>query len=164
MADSVLSSRRDFLAKSAKVAAVAGMAAAAGSARASVRGPAIAVSAGMGTWLWQQRTSPPASSQSPVPATAESTAEAIPSLPRPPATPDANAIEDAIETKILSTEKESPGLVLGGIISGEGAPMAIINQRIVREGDSIDGAQVMRIFDDKVVLSFAGKSVELTLD
>lgn len=55
----------------------------------------------------------------------------------------------------------SPAFTLQAISEREGRPVAIVNDRLVREGDSIDGARIARIAKDEVELEIAGKRVLL---
>ncbi len=52
---------------------------------------------------------------------------------------------------------------LSGIVQGAGKPVAIINDKVLEEGDSINDAKVIRIEDKKVTLSVKDKEVTLTL-
>ncbi len=49
------------------------------------------------------------------------------------------------------------------ILIREGDNRAVINSRLVRTGDLIDGAQVMAIYADKVVVNIRQKRHELSL-
>ena len=52
---------------------------------------------------------------------------------------------------------------LKAIIYNATAPSAFLNNRIVRPGDSVDGATVMRIEKHKVVLEEDGKEIAVTV-
>jgi cell division septation protein DedD len=52
-----------------------------------------------------------------------------------------------------------PKFVLQAISEREGRPIAILNERFVREGDSLDGATVVRIGADEVELLVRGRRV-----
>ncbi len=52
-------------------------------------------------------------------------------------------------------------LSLSAIIYKEGEGAAIINDRIVRRGDSIDGMEVVEVFQDRVMLKGPSRVVEL---
>lgn len=52
-------------------------------------------------------------------------------------------------------------LILEGTMWGVDKNMAIISGRVVREGDMIDSAKVLKIVPDKVVISLNGSETEL---
>jgi hypothetical protein len=54
-----------------------------------------------------------------------------------------------------------PELVLNGIFASEAGSYALINNRIVREGETISGAKVVRIYANKVELNAFGKEIIL---
>lgn len=54
-----------------------------------------------------------------------------------------------------------PAFTLQAISERDGRPVAIVNDRLVREGDSIDGARIVRIAKDEVELELAGRRVLL---
>jgi hypothetical protein len=56
----------------------------------------------------------------------------------------------------------APEWVLQAITRREGRPLALINDRLVREGDSLDGARVVRIGDSEVELEVAGRRLVLS--
>ena len=58
----------------------------------------------------------------------------------------------------------SPSLTLNGIVSTEGEPLALINNRIAKKGDYIEGAQVVEIFSDRIELIFEGEKIILQVD
>ena len=70
--------------------------------------------------------------------------------------------ETVIQESVIQEEK-SPSLFLTGIIQGYGRPAAIINERIVEEGDFIGGARVIEIGQGEVRLNFEGEDFLLTL-
>jgi hypothetical protein len=57
--------------------------------------------------------------------------------------------------------EEPPSLRLEGISAADGKPVAVINGSRVFEGDSVDGARVVRIVPDSVVLDFGGRRITL---
>lgn len=64
--------------------------------------------------------------------------------------------------KIQEAEKkELPTLILNGIFSGKGDNFALINNRIVKEGDSISGVKVLHIYPNKVELDANGQNITL---
>lgn len=73
-----------------------------------------------------------------------------------------SAKETVIQETVIQEEK-APSLFLTGIIQGYGRPAAIINERIVEEGDFIRGARVIEIGQGEVRLNFEGEDFLLTL-
>jgi len=57
----------------------------------------------------------------------------------------------------------SETFVLSGIVFGGGNPFAVINDKIVEEGDRIAEAKVVRIEKNRVTLHFEGEKITLTL-
>ena len=53
---------------------------------------------------------------------------------------------------IFKIKSLNPRLTLNGIVSGIGKPAAIIDNKIVEEGASINGAKIVKIYNDKVEL------------
>ena len=56
-----------------------------------------------------------------------------------------------------------PSLTLNGVFFSEGQGYALINNRIVKEGDLIDGVTVVRITLEEVDLDFQGSSIKLSI-
>jgi len=69
-------------------------------------------------------------------------------LPSPPAEPQKQA--------------EFPPLVLNGVFFSQAEGYALINNRIVKEGDTVDGALVKRIRLEEVELEFEGFVTKLS--
>ena len=63
----------------------------------------------------------------------------------------------------LEKETEIPELTLEGIIGGSGRPMVIINDIILSEGDTIEGAKVIKVEGDSVILMHDQKEFSLSL-
>jgi len=61
-----------------------------------------------------------------------------------------------IETKPL------PSLTVQGVIWGSGLPQAIINNKVVKSGDILDGAEVFEINKEGVTVMFAGVEYKLS--
>ncbi|MEA3296536.1 MAG: general secretion pathway protein GspB [candidate division Zixibacteria bacterium] len=57
----------------------------------------------------------------------------------------------------------SPLWVLSGIVFSLHSPMAIINQKTVRSGDTVDNAEVVSIEQNYVVLRYKEESFRLTV-
>jgi len=61
------------------------------------------------------------------------------------------------------TPKEtSPSFVLNGVFFSGAEGYALINNRIVKKGDKVDGATVTQIFLDEVELDFDGSAIKLS--
>lgn len=69
--------------------------------------------------------------------------------------------------KDIREKKESPpdeGLSLSAIIYSKDKAVAIINDRILRRGDSIGGYMITEITKDRVVLSMKGEKMVLRVE
>jgi len=55
------------------------------------------------------------------------------------------------------------GFTINGILWDKKNPLAIINERIVKIGDKIDGNTVVNIKQDRVILNDGSKDIELLL-
>lgn len=61
-------------------------------------------------------------------------------------------------------QHQEPSFTLNAILSGRpGGDLAIINGQTLAEGEAVDGAKVIRIRGDRVVLQHKGRSLELRL-
>jgi len=108
----------------------------------------------------------------PVEIAAPAAAAALPKAPLPlpppeqaaaapsPAPADAPRIVPATLAAAM-TPSRSAAFTLQAISEREGRPVAIVNDRLLREGDSIDGARIVRIAKDEVELELAGRRVLL---
>jgi type II secretory pathway component PulC len=67
------------------------------------------------------------------------------------------------EEAVAVAEKPLPTLKLGGILfsSDEGASMALINGKVVREGATIEGARLVKVSTEKVELEFEGRKISI---
>jgi len=54
-----------------------------------------------------------------------------------------------------------PTLILNGILCSQDEDLALINGRVVKEGEKIEGAVVRSISEESVVLEFGGKRIIL---
>ena len=68
-----------------------------------------------------------------------------------------------IESKAGFIDKPLPNFTLNGIVWDIDGSWAIINNEIVKAGDALDGAKVISIEPQKVVLSFRDKRFDLVL-
>jgi hypothetical protein len=67
----------------------------------------------------------------------------------------------SVETKI-ETQKEGPSsFTLNGVFFSGNDGYALINNRVVKKGDKIDGATVVQILLDEVDLEFGGSIIKL---
>src|SRR6185295_19834783 len=121
--------------------------------------------------VWKMLTPPPAPSASagaPAPSTpvpAPSTAAALPSpiwetpaAPRPGASPATRAATPESSSAIApGSPAPVPELHLEAISSQDGRPVAVINGQLVREGDDVEGARVVKIAADHVELDVQGR-------
>ena len=84
--------------------------------------------------------------------------ETVPDKPEPPEVIPAGQIKEVYEEEDFG---EVPEFSLTGIVFGGGEPSAIINGKIVKEGDVIEEAKVLEIKPKKVTLGFKGKEISL---
>jgi hypothetical protein len=59
-------------------------------------------------------------------------------------------------------EKIAPDLVVQGLIWGSSLPQAIINNKVVKVGDVIQGADIIDISKEGVLVLFAGTEYKLS--
>lgn len=88
--------------------------------------------------------------------------------PQPPAQPQAAETPAVVPPAepVPAPEPEvqkpqPPDLVLNGVFVSEQESYALINNRIVRKGEQIEGATVVRIGMDEVELDFEGSPIKL---
>ena len=145
-------------------------------AMSALVGGVLAV-AGMGAVLWLYgKRSPPADASSPAPAAARAPAPVLapPTSERPTVTPQrapatrpapaappraAGAFAPAAPPPVKAA-KASPAadrFQLQAISARDGHPVAVLNDRLVREGDMFDGVRVVRIGADEVEIEVAGR-------
>jgi hypothetical protein len=94
---------------------------------------------------------PPAERQV-APLQAPARSEAAPASAAPPSAPPASPAPSA---------SASPAFTLQAVSERDGRAVAIINDRLLRDGDSIDRARVVRIAADEVELEIDGRRVVL---
>jgi hypothetical protein len=80
---------------------------------------------------------------------------AAPPTERPPAAPAPAAASPS------PSAAASQPFTLQAVSERDGRPVAIINDRLLREGDSIDGARIVKIAADQVELEIDGRRVVL---
>ncbi|MCX6827457.1 MAG: hypothetical protein NTV06_09395, partial [candidate division Zixibacteria bacterium] len=75
--------------------------------------------------------------------------------------------KDPFRPRIIQASSPSnpnPVWSLGGILYNEDSPAAIINSKVVKTGQTIDGARVIRIDKKMVTLDKNGAIISLTLE
>jgi hypothetical protein len=87
-------------------------------------------------------------------------ASAAPTRAAPPASPPASP--PATSGPPSAPASAAPAWVLQAIAQRDGRPVALINDRLVREGDSLNGARVVRIGSSEVELEVAGRRLVLS--
>ncbi|MFA6349462.1 MAG: hypothetical protein WCY12_00850, partial [Candidatus Omnitrophota bacterium] len=70
---------------------------------------------------------------------------------------------DPFSGRMYSSENKASALRLIGIIWDEKEPLAMINERILKVGDMIQGKQIIRINSDSIVVDDGSKEIELKL-
>ena len=99
-------------------------------------------------------------------------AAGLPESVSPPRVPHRNIFAPAGKTFAAGSvpaesvglpQKLLPALQLTGIIIGGKRPLAIINGRFVRQGEAIEGFQVLSIARNQVILSAEGRKVVLNV-
>ena len=68
-----------------------------------------------------------------------------------------------VKTKKKSLPVQPPKLVLKGIAWDETEPLALINDLVVKEGDTIQGARIMKIDFDRVTVQYRSKKFVIKL-
>ena len=77
--------------------------------------------------------------------------------------PEAEKLPQAPLPPVLVQKKNPPpAFTLSGIFYDDKLPCALIDNKIVKEGDVISGAKVIRIMPNGVKLEFEGEAFELT--
>jgi len=86
----------------------------------------------------------------------------IPAQTQPPA-PEAASEETNLSPQVSEEKKPLPVLSLSGIFYDEQQSYALINNQIVKKGDSVGGAKVVEITASRVDLEFEGEPIKLKL-
>ena len=68
-----------------------------------------------------------------------------------------------VKTKEKTLSVQPPQLVLKGIAWDETEPLALINDLLVKEGDAIQGARIVKIDFDRVTLRYGSKKFVVKL-
>jgi len=96
----------------------------------------------------------------PPPATLTATKPAGSAALRTPTEP-ASEISPAAAQATPAPRPSAPAFTLQAISEKDGHTVALINDRLLRQGDAIDGARVVAIAKDSVELEIAGRRVVL---
>lgn len=82
------------------------------------------------------------------------------------ALPTVNIAKETSAVEVIkpssSVTKESPSLALNGIFYSDNQGYALINNQIVKEGDSVSGANVKVISSNEVELDYEGQVIKLS--
>lgn len=76
-----------------------------------------------------------------------------------------DAFKNAISNLVTPKEEEItlPPLVVSGVIWGGNIPQAIINGKILKEGDSIEGVEILEIKKEGVIIFYKGKEFPISV-
>ena len=83
---------------------------------------------------------------------------------RDPFNPGGLTQEKAPEQKFQKTEmhkEEPPSLSVQGLVWGGSLPQAIINHKVVKEGDTVEGAKIIKIDKEGITVFFKGGQYNL---
>jgi hypothetical protein len=80
----------------------------------------------------------------------------VPARPAPPPTTPQQPEQRAVETRSPASQ-EPPTLVLQAVSERDGQPIALLSDRLVREGDEFDGVKVVRIGETEVEVEWNGR-------
>jgi type II secretory pathway component PulC len=65
--------------------------------------------------------------------------------------------------EVTQAERPLPSLTIQGVVWGGDFPQAIINNKVVKAGDNIEGAQIIEINKDNIILFYANQQYKLPL-
>jgi type II secretory pathway component PulC len=68
-----------------------------------------------------------------------------------------------VTEEVVSEKREIPSLILNGVFASESSSYALINNQVVREGDTISGVKVLRIYSNRVDLDAFGEKITLRI-
>jgi hypothetical protein len=117
---------------------------------------------GWAAWAWLRPSqAPPASAQRTTPAASPATGPPHPAPPPPTPAPATFPLPASPPATAASPESSAsparPRLALQAISRRDGRPVAIIDDRLVHEGDHYDGVVILRIGDSEVELEVDGQ-------
>lgn len=76
--------------------------------------------------------------------------------------PSGKAVEEVDNSQQPQTEERLPELTVQGLVWGGKITQAIINNTVVKQGDTISGAKVITITKEGVTVLFKGKQYKLS--
>jgi len=88
--------------------------------------------------------------------------ESLPNYSQPSTGITAPETGASLETKIETQKQSPPAFTLNGVFSSGEEGYALINNRVVKKGDKIEGATVVQISLDEVDLEFGGSIIKLS--
>ncbi len=88
--------------------------------------------------------------------------QAVSSYSQPSSEAATSGTSAPMQTKIETQKETPPSLTLNGVFFSENGGYALINNRIVKQGDKIGGATIVQIFLDEVDLEFNGSIIKLS--
>jgi hypothetical protein len=117
----------------------------------------------LGLWRWGQAPVPASGAPSAAADASLAPPRPLPQKSAPPASPAVAAAPRIVPVTLAAAGpgRPAPAFMLQAISEREGRPVAIVNDRLLREGDSIDGARIVRIAKDEVELELRGRRVLL---
>jgi hypothetical protein len=71
-------------------------------------------------------------------------------------------LQDETVTSRVEKEIKIPDFVVQGVIWGPRLNQAIINNKVLKKGDTIEGAEVLAIDKSGIILLFEGKQINLS--
>lgn len=123
---------------------------------------ALTVALFTGAALWWKRSMGSAQMRSAASTTPMPTRHASPPLQAPQSVETAGTAPSTSPPKRHASPAPSNDLVISGVVEGLGEPYAVINGAIVRAGEQVNDATLLRIADGVVVLRRAD-GTEMTL-
>jgi len=100
----------------------------------------------------------PAPDKTPISSSQATDSILMPNTPKAPT----NSTAPLLEPFKSKEQSEAPGFTLTGIFFSAGERYALINNRIMKKGDTIDGARVKEITANNVELDFEGSNIKLS--
>jgi len=105
----------------------------------------------------------PAHNQFPQEVSAEAKESAVAQPELVSAQPAAEPLTSHTVISEIPASNSEPIFVLNGIYLDSGGGCALINNKVVKEGEMVGGAKVKRINTDNVQLDLSGKMIEISL-
>ena len=105
-----------------------------------------ALGVGLTAFLFRQSSSPSLSRMPEEPALVQESPVTLPRSADVPVTPSLSSRKARVPSQpARSPSSSAPPLALTGIVNGPGEPMALINGKIARLGDVVDGAVLLEV-------------------